>query len=126
MRIVIVSFLGILLSGCVTFSTDAGLARTVLDTRAGMGEAAGAHLALTTVFGESQAMTAEAKTEMDKAQTEIRYANALFYLKAVPLLTAGESQREKAVKALEDTQKRTTSAKEHLAKAEATLKEQVK
>lgn len=120
------AFAGALLSGCVTFPTDAGLAKTVLTTRAEMGEAAGAHAALTNVFIDSPAMTTETKAEMDKAQTELRYANALFYLKALPLLAAGELQRDKAVKALEETKQHTTSAKDHLTKAEDALKEHVK
>lgn len=126
MRITIVALLAIPLSGCVTIPTDAGLARTVLDTRAGIGEAAGAHRALTAVFDGTEAMTEDAKSELAGAATELRYANGLFYLKAVPLLTGGESQREKAVKALEDVRSHTASAKDRLTKAEATLKKQVK
>ncbi|MDO8585141.1 MAG: hypothetical protein Q7R85_03430 [bacterium] len=126
MRITAAAILGILLSGCVILPKDRALAKSILDTRGAIGEAAGAEKALTTVFDGKNAVTPAAKTELENGVKELRYANALFYLKAIPLLAAGEAQEENATKALQETEKHATSANDHLAKAGEELKKQVK
>ena len=113
-------------AGCITLPKDKALAKTILDTRGAIGEATGAKKALSGIFDGKESMTAEAKAELEKATTEARYASALFYLKAIPLLVGGESQKENATKALQDAKKHASFANEHLTKAEAILKEQVK
>ncbi|MBI2604406.1 MAG: hypothetical protein HYW56_02580 [Candidatus Harrisonbacteria bacterium] len=113
-------------TGCVILPKDRALAKSILDTRGAIGEAAGAEHALTTVFDGKKAVTPAAKTELENGANELRYTNALFYLKAIPLLAAGESQTDNAAKAVQEARKHAVSANEHLKKAGEELRKQVK
>ncbi|GEM_PF-6173179 len=126
MRILTLLLFGALLSGCVILPKDRALAKSILDTRGAMGEAAGAEHALTAVFDGKETTTPAAKTELENGAKELRYANALFYLKAIPLLAAGDAQAKNAAEALQEAKKHAASANDHLEKAEAALKDQVK
>ena len=126
MRITTITLLGILMSGCVILPKDRALAKEILDTHGSIENAAGAQRALTAVFEGSGAMTEEAQAELNNALKETRYANALFYFKAMPLVAAGDTQAENTTKALQEVRKHASSADNHLTKAEAALKESVK